>query len=108
MAPGRYTGTMPETQTQLLPLLPLTQGVVFPQMVVTIALETDESKRAGTAAGEAGNRLVLARMRARREKNGPAAETAPQLLGLFGVDGWRRGVVFKVPGDDGLARAELA
>ncbi|HWS45144.1 MAG TPA: endopeptidase La [Acidimicrobiia bacterium] len=50
---------MPETQTQLLPLLPLTQGVVFPQMVVTIALETDESKRAGTAAGEAGNRLVL-------------------------------------------------
>jgi len=59
MAPGRYTGTMPETQTQLLPLLPLTQGVVFPQMVVTIALETDESKRAGTAAGEAGNRLVL-------------------------------------------------
>src|SRR5690242_2035373 len=52
-------GTMSETQTQLLPLLPLTQGVVFPQMVVTIALETDEAKRAAAAAGEAADQLVL-------------------------------------------------
>ncbi len=59
MPPGSYTGTMPETQTQLLPLLPLTQGVVLPQMVVTIALETDEAKRAGAAAEQAGNRIVL-------------------------------------------------
>jgi len=62
MAPRRYTGTMSElndTQTTLLPLLPLTQGVVFPLMVVTIALETDEAKQAGAAAAEAGNRLVL-------------------------------------------------
>ncbi len=59
MPPSRYTSTMSETQTQLLPLLPLTQGVVFPQMVVTIALETDEAKRAGSAAEAAGNRLVL-------------------------------------------------
>ena len=50
---------MSDTQTELLPLLPLTQGVVFPQMVVTIALETDEAKRAGEAAAAAGNRLVL-------------------------------------------------
>jgi ATP-dependent Lon protease len=50
---------MPETRTELLPLLPLTQGVVFPQMVVTIALETDEAQRAGAAAERAGNRLVL-------------------------------------------------
>ncbi len=58
--PGhRYTGTMSDTQTQLLPLLPLTQGVVFPQMVVTIALETDEAKQAGAAAEAAGNRIVL-------------------------------------------------
>ena len=42
-----------------MPLLPLTQGVVFPQMVVTIALETDEAKRAGAAAEQAGRRLVL-------------------------------------------------
>jgi ATP-dependent Lon protease len=50
---------MSDTQTQLLPLLPLTQGVVFPQMVVTIALETDEARQAGAAAEEAGNRIVL-------------------------------------------------
>ena len=43
----------------LLPLLPLTQGVVLPQMVVTIALETDEAKRAGAAAADAGDRIVL-------------------------------------------------
>src|SRR6185369_3327735 len=47
------------TRAELLPLLPLTQGVVFPQMVVTIALETDEAKRAGAAAEQAGRRLVL-------------------------------------------------
>src|SRR3954447_26672661 len=46
-------------RTELLPLLPLTQGVVFPQMDVTIALETDEAKRAGAAAEQAGRRLVL-------------------------------------------------
>ena len=46
-------------RAELLPLLPLTQGVVFPQMVVTIALETDEAKRAGAAAEQAGRRLVL-------------------------------------------------
>ncbi len=48
-----------ETATEVLPMLPLTQGVVFPQMVVTIALETDEAKRAGAAAEQAGRRLVL-------------------------------------------------
>ncbi|HEV7523365.1 MAG TPA: endopeptidase La [Acidimicrobiia bacterium] len=50
---------MSDTKTQLLPLLPLTQGVVLPQMVVTIALETDEAKRAGAAAADAGGRIVL-------------------------------------------------
>ena len=50
---------MSDTKTQLLPLLPLTQGVVLPQMVVTIALETDEAKRAGAAAAASGDRLVL-------------------------------------------------
>ena len=56
---SRYNGTMSDTVTELLPLLPLTQGVVFPQMVVTIALETDEAKHAGAAATEAGGRIVL-------------------------------------------------
>ncbi len=50
---------MSETTAQLLPLLPLTQGVVLPQMVVTIALETDEARRAGAAADHAGGRIVL-------------------------------------------------
>jgi ATP-dependent Lon protease len=42
-----------------LPLLPLTTGVVLPQMVVTLALETDESQRAAEAAGGAESRLLL-------------------------------------------------
>jgi ATP-dependent Lon protease len=50
---------MSDTTTQSLPLLPLTQGVVFPQMVVTIQLETDEAKRAAAAAEDAGNSFVL-------------------------------------------------
>jgi ATP-dependent Lon protease len=50
---------MSDTRTELLPLLPLTQGVVLPQMVVTIALETDEAKRAGAAANDAERRLLL-------------------------------------------------
>ena len=56
---SRYIGTMSDTVTELLPLLPLTQGVVFPQMVVTIALETDEAKQAGAAAAAAGDRIIL-------------------------------------------------
>jgi ATP-dependent Lon protease len=50
---------MPDTRTDLLPLLPLSTGVVFPQMVVTITLESDEAKRAAAAAEAAGGRLVL-------------------------------------------------
>src|SRR4051812_12133701 len=41
-----------------LPVLPLSSGVVLPQMVVTIALETDEAKAAVDAAG-ADDRLLL-------------------------------------------------
>src|SRR5262249_37272207 len=36
--------------TLTLPVLPLTSGVVLPQMVVTLALETDEAKSAADAA----------------------------------------------------------
>jgi hypothetical protein len=36
---------MPEQlDTKILPLLPLTSGVVLPGMVVTITLETDEAR----------------------------------------------------------------
>src|SRR3954454_18534206 len=49
---------MPDVQTQTLPLLPLTTGVVLPQMVVTLALETDEARAAANAA-LAGDRTLL-------------------------------------------------
>src|ERR671934_69667 len=49
---------MPETKTQFVPLLPLNNGVVLPNMVVTIPLERDEAQAAVAAARE-GDRLVL-------------------------------------------------
>ena len=42
----------------VLPLLPLSTGVVLPQMVVTLALESDEARQAADAAAE-GEGLVL-------------------------------------------------
>jgi ATP-dependent Lon protease len=42
-----------------LPLLPLTTGVVLPQMVVTLALETSEARQAADAAPSADARLLL-------------------------------------------------
>ena len=49
---------MPETKTEFIPLLPLNNGVVLPNMVVTIPLERDEAQAAVAAARE-GDRLVL-------------------------------------------------
>ncbi len=49
---------MPE-QTQSLPLLPLTSGVVLPGMVFTMALESDEAQAAAAAAGSADGRFVI-------------------------------------------------
>src|SRR3954454_9278933 len=45
--------------TATLPVLPLTSGVVLPQMVVTLALETDEARAAADAAKEADGELLL-------------------------------------------------
>src|SRR6478672_4669908 len=45
--------------TATLPVLPLTSGVVLPQMVVTLALETDEAKAAADAAKDADSELLL-------------------------------------------------
>src|SRR5574341_2310134 len=50
---------MSETTTQILPLLPLTSGVVLPGMVVTVTIETTEAEQAVAAAGSVGDRLVL-------------------------------------------------
>ena len=54
---------MPDTSPTIderlvLPLLPLSSGVVLPQMVVTLALETDEARTAAAAATD-GDRQVL-------------------------------------------------
>jgi ATP-dependent Lon protease len=42
-----------------LPLLALTSGVVLPQMVVTLALETSEARDAAAAAAAADGRMLL-------------------------------------------------
>src|SRR4051812_48006722 len=43
-----------------LPVLPLTTGVVLPQMVITLALETDEARAAADAAADGtGGELLL-------------------------------------------------
>jgi ATP-dependent Lon protease len=50
---------MPDTTTQTLPLLPLTEGVILPHMSVTVSLE-DPIARAAVEAAKAGDgRLVL-------------------------------------------------
>src|SRR5437879_9158109 len=49
---------MADLKTELIPLLPLHNGVVLPQMVVTIPIEREEAG-AAIAAGREGDRLVL-------------------------------------------------
>jgi ATP-dependent Lon protease len=50
---------MADLDTLTLPVLPLTNDVVLPGMVVTLALETDEARAAADAAAKAGNTLLL-------------------------------------------------
>jgi ATP-dependent Lon protease len=51
---------MPEQlETQILPLLPLTSGVVLPGMVVTLTLETEDAQRAAEAARSHDDQLLL-------------------------------------------------
>jgi len=49
---------MAEVKTEFIPLLPLNNGVVLPNMVVTIPLEREEAQ-AAVAAARAGDRRVL-------------------------------------------------
>jgi len=49
-----------ETTSKItLPVLPLPNGVVFPHMVVTLQVESDEGKAALDAAEQAGDQLLL-------------------------------------------------
>ncbi|MGH9191837.1 MAG: LON peptidase substrate-binding domain-containing protein, partial [Acidimicrobiales bacterium] len=50
---------MAELDTLTLPVLPLTNDVVLPHMVVTLALETDEARAAADAAAQANDTLLL-------------------------------------------------
>ena len=47
-----------QLDAKILPLLPLTTGVVLPHMVITLTLETDEAQGA-VAAAQAGNGEIL-------------------------------------------------
>jgi ATP-dependent Lon protease len=71
-----------ETAERLtLPLLPLSTGVVLPQMVVTLALETDEAKAAADAMGDDGQLLLVPRVDGRYARVGTIArvESAGEL-----------------------------
>ena len=50
---------MPDTAQLTLPVLPLHNGVVFPHMVVTISVETEEGKTAVDASNRSNGRLLL-------------------------------------------------
>jgi ATP-dependent Lon protease len=50
---------MADLDTLTLPVLPLTNDVVLPHMVVTLALETEEARAAADAAARADNTLLL-------------------------------------------------
>ena len=50
---------MPEIDTTVLPLLPLTTGVVLPGMVVTLTIESDEARAAAEAAATTDDRQIL-------------------------------------------------
>jgi len=50
---------MANTRELTLPVLPLSNGVVFPHMVVTLRTETDESRTAVAAADESDGLLLL-------------------------------------------------
>ena len=52
-------GTVDTTETTILPVLPLTSGVVLPGMVVTLALETEEARGAADAAIKGDGTLLL-------------------------------------------------
>jgi ATP-dependent Lon protease len=50
---------MADITTTTLPVLPLRNGVVFPHMVVTVNIETEEARKAIAAAENSGGRLLL-------------------------------------------------
>ncbi|HYF11383.1 MAG TPA: LON peptidase substrate-binding domain-containing protein, partial [Actinomycetota bacterium] len=50
---------MAQLDTQILPLLPLTTGVVLPGMVVTLTIESDDARRAVAASESTDGEILL-------------------------------------------------
>jgi ATP-dependent Lon protease len=50
---------MTQLDTQILPLLPLTTGVVLPGMVVTLTIESDDARRAVAASENTDGEILL-------------------------------------------------
>ena len=69
---------MNDLSTLTLPVLPLTTGVVFPQMVVTIAVESDEARAAVEAASD-GRLLLVPRLDGRYGRIGTVAKVESRL-----------------------------
>jgi ATP-dependent Lon protease len=66
---------MSQLDTQILPLLPLTSGVVLPGMVVTLTIESEEARRAIAAAESSDDELLLVpRIGSRYAKIGTVAK----------------------------------
>ncbi len=64
---------MADIDTQVLPLLPLTTGVVLPGMVVTLTIESDEAQAAVEAA-DGGELLLVPRIGDRYARIGTVAQ----------------------------------
>ncbi len=64
---------MADIDTQVLPLLPLTTGVVLPGMVVTLTIESDEA-RAAVDAADGGELLLVPRVDDRYARIGTVAK----------------------------------
>jgi len=90
---------VPDLDTTILPLLPLSTGVVLPAMVVTMALESDEAKVAVDAALAGDGRLLLVpRVDARYARVGTVAKVEdsgelPSGSRAVVVRGLERGVI---------------
>lgn len=57
--PPRKGPSVSDVITTSLPVLPLRGGIIFPDMVVTVRIESDDAKRALAASETTGGRLVV-------------------------------------------------
>ena len=82
---------MPETAQLTLPVLPLHNGVVFPHMVVTLRVETEEGVAALEAADKTDGRLLLVpRLKGRYANVGTIADLQSDEDGNIVVSGAAR------------------